>query len=71
MLTGGLISAMKLPLVKPIGGFEKADEFLLKSRKNLEVSRFHFYAAAKEGPLVLSHLFSISDSMYLSVLMSI
>ena len=62
LLMGRLVSAMKLPLVSPIEGFTKADDFLLSTRAVLVNSRFHLYVAPKEGPLALTHLLSLSDS---------
>jgi hypothetical protein len=64
LLIHELINAMRLPLVNPIEGFTKCDEFLLNSRASLKDSRFHFYVAPKEGPLAFAHLFSLSESMY-------
>lgn len=56
---------MSLPLVYPIKGFTKADEFLLNTRESLRTSSFHVYVGER-GPEVLKirRLFSLCDSTY-------
>ena len=61
----GCLQAMHLPLVYPISGFTKADEFLLTTRAALRDSPFHVYVGDRRQPAMqLRRLFSLSESTY-------